>query len=359
MKYGTLFAALVFGTAVSLAQQSVPAIPESGVLHQWNEQILEAGRTLTRSPASAQNDYQIGPEDLVEISVFEVPELSRTVRVSASGEISLPLLGALKVVGLSPIQLEHVLTDRLRGTYLQDPQVTAFLREYKSDPVSVVGAVKTPGLYHIQTRKTLVEVLAMAQGFSEGPLRQPGRTIVISRKPGTRWVAQENIPAEGTVSSPAPSAAAGTAKTDPESVEVPIKQLLQSGDPKWNVPIYPGDVIKVALAGTFYVAGDVTRPGGFPLTDFDNISAIQALAMGGGPAKTANIKNAVIIRTDSSGNRVEEKVNMKRVLEGKDRDVRLGENDVLFVPGSVSKQAAIRAIESSIQVATGILIWGR
>ena len=358
MRHGVLGLIFLWGASLSLAQE-VGSLPnDQGTVRDWNEHILEAGRSRARSLPDVLQDYRIGPEDLIEVAVFEVPELSRTVRVSASGEVSLPLIGSIKARGMSPLQLEQVLTDRLRGSYLQDPQVSVFLREYRSDPVSVMGAVKMPGLYQIQTQKSLIEVLAMAQGFSEGPQHQPGRTIVITRKPATRWVDKtSSVPEEGSSNPADPDVPTGGMAAG--SLEIPIKQLLQSGDPKWNVPLYPGDVVKVAPAGTFYVAGNVNRPGGFPLTDFDNISVIQALAMAGGSLKSASLKSSVIIRRDSTGNRVEEMIDLRRVLKGKDPETMLGANDILFVPGSVGKAAALRAIETSIQLATGVIIWRR
>jgi polysaccharide export outer membrane protein len=328
-------------------------------------------------------DYHIGPEDLLEVSVFEVPELSRSVRVSASGEISLPLIGAFPVVGLSPVELEQELKARLKRTYVKDPQVSVFLKEFKSDPVSVVGAVKMPGLYTIQTRKSLIELLAMAQGFQEGMGKQPGRTIIVMRKANSQAVSSTMEPAgiakagaepgSGTTAAKSDGTSAekpsetrpgssNTASPDPAAesnkmLEIPIKGLLESGDPKWNVPIYPGDVIKVIPAGTVYVIGDVNRPGGFPLTDFDNISALQAVAMAGGTTKAASKKNSVVIRRDTSGNRIEMKVDLGKVLKGGDTDVMLGPNDILFVPGSIGKESALRALELSLQTAAGVLIY--
>ena len=336
-------------TATLLSAQEVKLTEEPAeTLRKFNQTLIEQAQTSHGSAADERQDYHIGAEDLVDISVFEVPELSRTVRVSAAGEISLPLIGAFKVAGLSPLELERQLTSRLKETYLKDPQVIVFLREFHSDPVSVVGAVKLPGLYHIQTGKSLVEILAMAQGFSEGPARLPGRDIVITRKTAS----------QSASTPPHSDALSGASQSEQLAiVQVPIKQLLESGDPKWNVPIYPGDVVKVAQAGTVYVAGDVARPGGFPLTDFDNISAIQALSMAGGTIKTANRKASMIIRRDAVGGRVEQKVDLSRVLQGKDPDVMLGPNDILFVPGSVGKAAALRAIESTVQAATGMLIY--
>lgn len=337
-----LLAVLLLAAVGSAQAQQSPASQEPGdTFRQWNEQLLQTAQSEGNDLPQTRQEYRIGPEDLIEVSVFEVPELSRTVRVSASGEISLPLIGAVRAAGLSPLELEQVLTERLRTNYVRDPQVSVFLREYKSDPVSVMGAVKVPGLYQIQTRRSLVEVLAMAQGFSESPRMLPGRTIVITRKQ----------PPAGSVPGVGESSGA-------EILEIPIKELLQSGDPKWNAPVYPGDVIKVAPAGTFYVAGDVNQPGGFPLTDFDDVSAIQAVAMAGGTKKTASLKDAMIIRRDAAGNRIEEKIDLKRLHQGKVADAKLGANDILFVPGSVGKEAALRAIEASIQVATGMLIWG-
>ena len=356
MKIGTWALVLALGSTFCLAQISDP---QAGVLRQWNEAILDASQASAAASAS-QEDYRIGTEDLVEVSVFEVPELSRSVRVSASGEVSLPLLGSLTVAGLTARELEKDLTARLKGTYLHDPQVSVFVREYKSDPVSVIGAVKLPGLYQIQTRRTLIELLAMAQGFSEGPIRQPGRTIIVTHTPkATRWKVSANSEARTVPGLEEVRIEPGPEEAVAQSIEIPIKELIQSGDPKWNVPIYPGDVIKVVQAGTFYVAGDVNRPGGFALQDFDDVSVIQALAMAGGPMKSSDLKHAVVIRTGEEGNRVEETIDLRRARKGEDLGIRLGENDILFVPGSITKTAALRALEASIQVGTGMLIWRR
>jgi len=341
--------ALLFLTGLGICRAQVaPSPSQSEPPRDWNARILEGARDQRASVSQARQEYRIGAEDLIEITVFEAPELNRSVRVSAGGEISLPLIGTVKASGLSPMELESVLEELLRRSYVRDPQVSVFLKEYRSDPVSIVGAVKVPGLYQIQTRRNLVEILAMAQGFSEGPQLLPGRTIIIARQPN-----RERTIETGSESAP----------ESPEVIEIPIKELLQSGDPKWNVPVYPGDVIKVVPAGTFYVAGDVNQPGGFPLTDFDNVSAMQALAMAGGTKRTANLKGAVIIRRDGAGNRVEERIDLKRVYQGQGADIKLTANEILFVPGSVGKEAALRAMEGAIQasmyLATGLLVWGR
>jgi len=325
-------------------QLSAPQAPPA--VREFNERLKEAGLAQRDNASRSYPDYRIGPEDLLEISVFDVPELSRSVRVSASGEVSLPLLGAVRVSGLSALETERLLTELLRQKYMKAPQVTVFVKEYKSDPVSVLGAVRTPNIYYIQTRKTLLEVLAMAGGFSE-TVRTPGRTIQVVRK---------SARADAGSAAPVPGGAAGTPDQQ-QVIEVPIKDLLQSGDSKWNIWIYPGDSVKVTLAGNIYVAGNVVRPGAFPLTDFDYVSAIQALALAGGATRTASQKNAAVIHMNEDGTRIERRIDLKRIMNGQDPDTKLGPNDVLFVPGSVGKESALRAVEATIQIGVGRIIW--
>jgi polysaccharide export outer membrane protein len=230
---------------------------------------------------------------------------------------------------------------------MKAPQVTVFVKEYKSDPVSVLGAVRTPNIYYIQTRKTLLEVLAMAGGFSE-TIRTPGRTIQVVRKSAR--------PEDATLASPAPGGGANT-PDQRQVIEVPIKALMQSGESKWDIWIYPGDSVKVTLAGQVYVAGNVTRPGAFPLTDFDYVSSIQALALAGGTSKAASRKNAAVIHMNDDGTRIERKIDLKRIMRGQDPDTKLGPNDVLYIPGSVGKESALRAVEATIQIGVGRIIW--
>jgi polysaccharide export outer membrane protein len=335
--YWTLLIFLL--SSLASAQQNPPSgSTPLAATTQWNEKLAATSETGSGAVVTDHQAYKIGAEDLIEITVFEVPELSRTVRVSTGGDITLPLVGTAKAAGLSASELEQALAEALRKNYVKDPQVSVFVKEYRSDPISIVGAVKVPGVYQIQSQKTLIEALAMAQGFSESARLLPGRMIVVTHKTGPN------------------SRMSGTAR--PETEEVPIKALLESGDPKWNIPIFPGDVIRVVPAGNFYVAGDVNQPGSFPLTDFDNVSSIQAMAMAGGTKKTAKLKEAVIIRRDASGNRVEETIDLKAVLDGKAADTKLGANDVLFIPGSVGKAAGLRGIEAALQVATGVLVFG-
>jgi polysaccharide export outer membrane protein len=317
-------------------------------------------------PAAQANEYRIGPEDLLEITVFEAPELNRSVRVSASGEFSLPLLGAVKAAGLTPRELEFVLQELLRRTYMKEPHVGVFVRELQSHPVSVVGAVKKPGVFQIRGTKTLLEMLSMAEGLAE----DAGDTILVMRAAGLRGVPREDDNKE-EVSTPSPppveganeTAAASSSPKEPAvegTVEINLKSLLESGDPRYNVPVYPGDIVKVARAGIIYVVGEVRKPGGFVLKSNENISVLQALALAEGPTRTSAKSQARIIRTEQkTGQRTEMAVDLGKILAGKAPDPQLRPKDIVFVPNSGSRSALFRGAEAAISILSGVAIYRR
>jgi protein involved in polysaccharide export with SLBB domain len=146
---------------------------------QGSNQISEkSGKPLSQAPEEVfDSESRIGPDDLLDITVFEAPDLNRTLRVSANGEISFQLLGPIKAGGLTPRQLELTLQESLRRKYMKDPHVGVFVRELQSHPVSVVGAVKRPGVFQIRGTKTVLELLSMAEGLSE----DAGDTVLVMR----------------------------------------------------------------------------------------------------------------------------------------------------------------------------------
>src|SRR2546425_5431307 len=168
-------------------RQSERARGEARTAEEYNRR-LERWRRSRESkalPVPAE-EYRIGPEDLLEIGVFEAPEMNRSLRISAGGEISLPLLGAVQAAGLTPRELEFVLQELLRRSVMKDPHVSVFVREMQSHAVSVFGAVRKPGVFQIRGAKTLVEVLAMAEGLSE----DAGDTVLVMRGAGFRGTGQ-------------------------------------------------------------------------------------------------------------------------------------------------------------------------
>jgi len=319
---------------------------------EYNQRLGQLKQSLAGPvPNSAAEDYRIGPQDLLEISVFEAPELNRAVRVSASGEISLPLLGAVQASGVTPKALEFVLQELLRRSYMKDPHVSVFMKEMQSHPVSVFGAVKKPGVFQIDGPKSLVEILSMAEGLAE----DAGDTVIVMRGaglPGTAQSALNDPPAESKPQGPAAGASPATEKkTGGNTVETNLKNLLESGDPRYNVVVYPGDVVKVARAGVVYVEGEVKRPGGFMLKTNENISVLQAVALAEGLTRTAARSRARIMRTDeATGTRTEIPINLDKILAGGLTDPILRPKDIVFVPNSTGKSAFYSSTQAIVSI---------
>lgn len=275
-------------------------------------------------------DYRIGPEDLLEVTVFEAPELDRTVRVSAEGKISLPLLGAVRAEGRTTRQLEGAIEALLRRSYMKDPHVSVFVKQIESHPVSVFGAVMNPGVYQIRGPRGLVEVLAKAGGLAS----DAGDTVIVTRH------------------------AAGGA--DGRTLRIPVNDLLESAGTRDDVRIDPGDVVKVTRAGVVYVVGEVRRPGGFTLRTNESMSVLQALALAEGLTQTSAAKHALIIRTLSqNGERENIPINLDKILRGRAPDPLLRARDVVFVPNSASRTAFYRGAEAALSIAAGLIVYRR
>src|SRR6267378_3258856 len=265
----------------------------------------EIGRAVRVGPAGLlpeggpAADHPVGAEDLLEISVFEIPELNRTVRVSERGTISLPLLGEMEVRGLTAMQVEEKLRDALTQKYLQDPQVSVFIREYGSKKVSVIGAVGKPGVYEMLGPRTLLQVLSEAGGLE----KEAGSHLFVIR------------------------AVAGGAT---DAIPVKIGDLLMNRDPELNLAINPGDVISVPLdRPTYvYVDGAVKTPGRLEELASRPITLLQAIAKAGGTTERASLKAIQILRRGSDGTQSEIPINLKRIRHGKDPDPVLQEGDV-------------------------------
>ncbi len=357
-----LIALCLFTTArPALAQAPIP----SETTHDYNKRITELSKEVQTPVASTQHgDYLIGPEDLLEISVLEAPDFNRVIRVSDDGAVSLALLGSIQAAGLTPRELQRVLEDRLRQTYMKEPQVSVFVQEMKSHPVSVIGAVEKPGVYQIRNAKTLIEILSMAQGLAV----DAGDTIVVVRHPGDPanpalaalsssrpTLASATPPTETAVSDPGPSGLAADETSGAESISIHLKDLLDSGNPHSNVLVYPGDQVKVARAGIVYVVGQVHKPGGFVVKTNENISVLQAIALAEGMTPNSKGKEArIILAGGTNGPPKEVPINLDKIMAGKATDPLLKPNDVLFVPNSGGKEA-LHVIEQSTAGIVGAL----
>jgi polysaccharide export outer membrane protein len=333
------------------APVQTPATAREVTTDDYNQRLGQLKQSLGGPVAtSTAEDYRIGPQDLLEISVFEAPELNRAVRVSASGEISIPLVGAVQASGLTPKALEFVLQELLRRTYMKDPHVSVFMKEMQSHPVSVFGAVKKPGVFQIDGPKSLVEVLSMAEGLAE----DAGDTVIVMRGAalsGGPEPAPNSSSPEARPSVPANDSRAPGDPTGSATVESSLKNLLESGDPRYNVTVYPGNVVKVARAGVVYVEGDVKKPGGFMLKTNENISVLQAVALAEGLTRTASGSHARIIRTnEATGARTEIPIDLNKILAGGLIDAMLRPNDIVFVPNSTGKSVFYGSTQAAVSV---------
>lgn len=267
------------------------------------------------------DDYQIGPQDVLKISVYGFEQMSSTVRVSASGLIEFQPVGGVKAGGLSETELARVLEDQLRKGYINNPRVSVFVDQYSSQPVSIVGAVKNPGEYQIMGQKTLIDMLAKAGDRTD----TAGNTIQVIRGDST--------------------------------ILVNSLELFQTGNASLDIPIRAGDKINVLFAQFVTVVGEVEKQGQFPLRYGIDVTVLEAWAMAGGATDNAKRKDTVILRERADGTVQEIPVNMDKLLAREIQDPPLLPGDVLYVPTSKVRTGMRRVADSLISVAVGRVIY--
>ena len=251
-------------------------------------------------------DYRVGPKDLLEISVFGLDELNKTVRVTEDGKITLPLLGEVEVEGLTKAELEVKLKQLLEEKWLHDPQVTIFIQEHQSKRVSVLGAVGSPGPYELLGRQTLLQIISQAGGLTQ----EAGNEIIVMRQ----------LP-DGTST----------------SLKISIDDLILKGDATLNIPLQPDDTVIIPIDRTvyIYVFGQVRSPGALEVRKSNIPTLIQAIAQAGGFLERASKGRVLIKRMDENGEEIEIKVNVRNILKGKRKDIQLKENDTIYVPETI------------------------
>ena len=283
--------------------------------------------------------YVLGPGDQIVVRALHVEEISdKPVPVGLDGEIRLPVAGRLRVAGLTAVQVEAEIATRL-STYLLRPDVSVTVAEFRSQPVSVIGAVKNPGVQQVQGGKTLFEMLSLAGGLDSSA----GSVLKITRR--LEW---GRIPLPNATDDP-------TRQFSVASVN--LKSILNATNPVENILVQPYDVISVPRADTIYVIGQVQKAGSFLLNDKPEVTVLQALSMAGGLDRASKPRDAKILRRTPGASRVEVAVNLDKVLDGKAEDLKMQPDDILFVPSSVSKKAGVRALEAAVQAGTGVAIW--
>jgi polysaccharide biosynthesis/export protein len=278
---------------------------------------------ITPEPAKDSPDQsalvKLGPGDLIEVSVYNVPELVTKARISSSGDVYLPLIDYVHVDGLTQEEAQSLIEKRLSdGGFVRSPHVTIFVDEASSQGVTIIGEVGKPGIYPDVSDHKLYEVISQAGGFNSSASRK----IAVIRR------------------------------NQPEPIRLDLPRNL-ADDLSGNIDILPGDTISVPRAPIIYVVGDVGRPSGL-LVDNGSLTVLQALA--GGTNRTAKMGGARIIRKTPAG-MTETNVQLKKMLEAKVPDVTLQGDDILFVPVSAGKLVASRSIEVALTLATAVSIY--
>ena len=292
-----------------------------------------AGRGSTAVLVSPEEDYRIGPNDVIDIRVENMPELTQTFRVTAAGTFLMPFVGRVSAVMKTTEELAQLIADGLRGDYLKDPRVSVSVKEFNSRSFFIQGSVRTPGVFQIEGRPSMLELLTLAGGLTE----THGANAYIIRRIKT--------PAQ---KEPEPNLAKqvveknGNGEQDPAPEETPKYELksaningLLKGRFDQDVLLEPGDIINIPASDIFFVAGEVNAPGSFALKDGTTLR--QAISLAQGTKFNASLGRGIIFRENSTGKREEVHVDIGAVMSGKKEDIAIAANDIVMVPNSRSK----------------------
>ena len=302
---------------------------------------------------SPDEDYRIGPRDVIEIRVDDAPELSITTSVNADGTFLMPYLKRLKAQGKTSEELANEIANGLRGRYLKDPNILVAVKQFYSRSFFILGAVKKPGVYQIEGRPQLMKLITLAGG----PADNHGSLAFIIRE--IRKKEASSAAAGGSIKPVSTDAAQNAANPIPEAnaaddPEYDIKMVNINGMFKGlglheqNSYLEPGDIVNIPPADVFYVAGEVNAPGSFPLSEGTTLR--QAIALSQGTTFNAALGSGVIFRQDAtSGKRLEIPVNVGAVMKGRKEDIPILANDIVIVPNSRTK-----TIGNSILKAVGM-----
>ncbi len=304
--------------------------------------VLSPATPASRSTAAASASYVLGPGDQITVWALGVPEITdKPIQIDPGGWVDIPIAGHIMAAGLTSSQLRTELIKRL-GAYVKTTEVAVNIATFRSQPVSVIGAVNKPGVHQLEGRKTIVEVLALAGGLRD----DAGNTITITRRLES---GRFNLPGETIDGS-----------HQFRVVSIPISTIMDASKPADNILVLPFDVVSVPRASMIYVMGEVLKPGGYVLTERETYSVLQALSLAGGTTKLAATGRSKVLRqADGAPERQEIALDLKRVLAGKATDMPLRPEDILFVPSNTAKAVSLKTIETLVGIGSGVIIWRR
>ena len=277
--------------------------------------------TLKSPDSAARARVQVGAGDLLNVSVFDIPEMAQTIRVNDQGDATLSLVGSLHLAGLTTDEAQALIATKLKaGNYLVDPQVSVFISQYGTQGVSVLGEVNKPGVYEVLGSRTLLDIISEAGGITSFA----GPEATVKHADGTTITVRLTKDAHASLSS--------------------------------DVQLAPGDKVLIPRAGLVYVLGDVGRPGGFIMGNDGKITLLQALAMAGGMNRTSSMNRSRLVRKGPSGY-TEIPVPLKKILHGDQADFQLQAEDILYIPRNSAKTLIYQTAPSLASSVAGAAIY--
>jgi polysaccharide export outer membrane protein len=299
------------------------AAPASGQTADAVQKPVDDTPALKVRQEHIDRTIRLGPGDLLQISVYGAPDLTTEARLNPAGNINLPLIGSIHLAGLSTDQARELIASKLReGGLVVDPQVNVVAKEYANGGIAVMGEVQKPGIYTLPGERKLYDAISAAGGTTN----RAGRAVTI------------------------------THPSEPKPLIVDLDYANPSKSAAGNVDILPGDTVIVSRAGVVYVVGAVNHPAGFVMENNERLTVLQAVALAGGTKTTSSLKGTKILRTTPDGIQ-EIPIPLGKILEAKAEDPSLKAEDVLFIPNSPGKVAAITGAQAAISVATGLAIY--
>lgn len=330
---GSHWARGLFAAVFWLAALAVPTVRVNAASQKEPLQAASPAAQAKTNPTSfdetsaatggerPSSSLRLGPGDLIEVSVYNVPEFTTKARLGSNGDIYLPLVDYVHVADLTAGEAQEVIEKRLSdGGFFNNPHVTVFVDEYASENVKVLGAVAKPGSYSVIGEEHLLDLISAAGGLSE----RAGSSAII------------------------------THRGHPDQPNTVTLNGDITANSKTNIEIFPGDTIIVRKADIVYVVGDVQRPAGLMMNSGD-ITVLQAIAMAGGATRTSKLNGAKILRKGPNGI-VETPIKLQKIMEAKAADIPMKADDILFVPSSSKKIIFNRSMDSVMQTASALSV---
>jgi len=327
-----LFFALLVCSLADVVKAQEPAStfdpqPPSALPQATPEQVAapKTAAPQTDKPDESQTSaVKLGAGDLVEVAVYNVPELNTKARISNDGDLYLPLIDYVHVADLTLDEAQKLIEKRLDdGGFVRNPHVTIFINDYASQGITLMGEVGRPGIYPVLGERRLFDLFSTAGGLTD----RASRTASI------------------------------THRNQPDKPELVHLSRNLTDKPETNIQVHPGDTIEVQRAPIVYIVGDVGRPSGL-LVDNGSLTVLQAIALAGGANHTAKLSGVRIIRKGNGPNGMSElNVPLKKMMRAQAPDMALQANDILFVPVSGTKAVAGRAMETAMALTTAVTIY--